>query len=49
MVPRNEKKLNNRFPDIAIAVADLDADECVVDGEVVARNGLLPTLAAALG
>src|SRR5204863_5015008 len=38
LISRNEKNLNNRFPDIARAAADFDADECVVDGEVVAMD-----------
>src|SRR6266513_3276644 len=39
LVSRNEKKLNDRFPEIARAAADFGADECVVDGEVVAMDG----------
>ena len=39
LISRNEKKLNDRFPEIAQAAADFDADECVVDGEVVAMDG----------
>ena len=38
LISRNEKKLNDRFPGIAEAAADFDADECVVDGEVVAMD-----------
>src|SRR5204863_8337050 len=38
LVSRNEKKLNDRFPEIARAAADFEADECVVDGEVVAMD-----------
>ncbi len=38
LISRNEKKLNDRFPEIAEAAADFDADECVVDGEVVAMD-----------
>jgi bifunctional non-homologous end joining protein LigD len=38
LISRNEKKLNDRFPEIAQAAADFDADECVVDGEVVAMD-----------
>src|SRR4030095_5138103 len=38
LISRNEKKLNDRFPEIARAAADFDADECVVDGEVVAMD-----------
>src|SRR5690349_17003047 len=38
LISRNEKKLNDRFPEIARAVAGFDADECVVDGEVVAMD-----------
>ena len=39
LISRNEKKLNDRFPEIVHAAADFDADECVVDGEVVAMDG----------
>ncbi len=38
LISRNQKKLNDRFPEIAQAAADFDADECVVDGEVVAMD-----------
>jgi bifunctional non-homologous end joining protein LigD len=38
LISRNEKKLNDRFPEIAQAAADFDAHECVVDGEVVAMD-----------
>jgi bifunctional non-homologous end joining protein LigD len=38
LVSRNEKKLNDRFPEIARAAADFAAAECVVDGEVVAMD-----------
>ena len=38
LISRNEKKLNDRFPEIAQAAADFDADQCVVDGEVVAMD-----------
>ena len=38
LVSRNEKKLNDRFPEIARAAGDFEADECVVDGEVVAMD-----------
>src|SRR5205085_9694365 len=38
LVSRNEKKLNDRFPEIARAAADFEADECVIDGEVVAMD-----------
>jgi len=38
LISRNEKKLNDRFPEIVQAAADFDADECVVDGEVVAMD-----------
>jgi bifunctional non-homologous end joining protein LigD len=38
LISRNEKKLNDRFPGIAEAAADFEADECVVDGEVVAMD-----------
>src|SRR6266513_6227432 len=39
LISRNEKRLNDRFPEIVQAAADFDADECVVDGEVVAMDG----------
>ena len=38
LVSRNEKKLNDRFPEIARAAAGFGANECVVDGEVVAMD-----------
>jgi bifunctional non-homologous end joining protein LigD len=38
LISRNQKKLNDRFPEIAQAAGDFDADECVVDGEVVAMD-----------
>src|SRR5438270_1850233 len=38
LISRNEKKLNDRFPEIARATADFETDECVVDGEVVAMD-----------
>jgi bifunctional non-homologous end joining protein LigD len=38
LISRNEKKLNDRFPEIAQAAADFDVDECVVDGEIVAMD-----------
>jgi bifunctional non-homologous end joining protein LigD len=38
LVSRNEKKLNDRFPEIARAAAGFGAHECVVDGEVVAMD-----------
>src|SRR5438552_4756621 len=38
LISRNEKKLNDRFPEIVQAAADFEADECVVDGEVVAMD-----------
>jgi bifunctional non-homologous end joining protein LigD len=38
LISRNEKKLNDRFPEIALAAAEFDADECVVDGEIVAMD-----------
>jgi bifunctional non-homologous end joining protein LigD len=38
LISRNEKKLNDRFPEVARAAADFEADECVVDGEVVAMD-----------
>src|SRR6478672_11073539 len=38
LVSRNEKKLNDRFPEIASAAGDFEAAQCVVDGEVVAMD-----------
>src|SRR5256886_7612708 len=38
LVSRNEKKLNDRFPEIARAASGFGANECVVDGEVVAMD-----------
>src|SRR6266516_1761822 len=38
LISRNEKKLNDRFPEVARATADFEADQCVVDGEVVAMD-----------
>jgi bifunctional non-homologous end joining protein LigD len=38
LISRNEKKLNDRFPEIAQAAAEFEAHECVVDGEVVAMD-----------
>ncbi len=38
LISRNEKKLDDRFPDIARAGGRFDANECVVDGEVVALD-----------
>lgn len=38
LISRNEKKLNNRFPEVAQAARDFQAEECVVDGEVVAMD-----------
>src|SRR5207237_10439218 len=38
LISRNEKKLNDRFPEITRAAAGFEADECVVDGEVVAMD-----------
>src|SRR5207249_4453236 len=38
LISRNEKKLNDRFPEVARATADFEADECVIDGEVVAMD-----------
>lgn len=35
---RNEKDFNGRFPEIAEAVAALDAPDCVLDGEIVALD-----------
>ena len=35
---RNQNDLSARFPEIVDAVANLSADECVVDGEVVALD-----------
>jgi bifunctional non-homologous end joining protein LigD len=38
LISRNEKKLNDRFPEVARDAADFEADQCVVDGEVVAMD-----------
>ena len=38
LISRNGNKLDKRFPEIFEAVADLPADECVLDGEVVALD-----------
>ncbi len=38
LISRNEKKLNDRFLEVARDVADFEADECVIDGEVVAMD-----------
>jgi bifunctional non-homologous end joining protein LigD len=38
LISRNEKKLNDRFPEVARGATDFEADECVVDGEVVAMD-----------
>lgn len=38
LISRNEKELGDRFPQIAKACVGLKANECVVDGEVVAMD-----------
>lgn len=38
LISRNEKELKGRFPEIADACANVDAEECVIDGEVVALD-----------
>jgi bifunctional non-homologous end joining protein LigD len=38
LLSRNQKDLSTRFPEIIDAVKDLPADECVLDGEVVALD-----------
>jgi bifunctional non-homologous end joining protein LigD len=38
LISRNGNKLDKRFPEIFKAVADLPANECVLDGEVVALD-----------
>src|SRR6267143_2713459 len=38
LISRNEKGLNARFPEIARACNGISADECVIDGEVVALD-----------
>ncbi|MDP9253912.1 MAG: non-homologous end-joining DNA ligase, partial [Verrucomicrobiota bacterium] len=38
LISRNGNELRNRFPDIADAVKDLEVEECVMDGEVVALD-----------
>ena len=38
LISRNGNKLDKRFPEIANAVKDLPANECVIDGEAVALD-----------
>ena len=38
LISRNENELHSRFPEIAEAVKQLPANECVIDGEVVALD-----------
>ncbi|MFL6513430.1 MAG: non-homologous end-joining DNA ligase [Chthoniobacterales bacterium] len=38
LISRNENELRARFPEIAEAMTDFPADECVIDGEVVALD-----------
>jgi bifunctional non-homologous end joining protein LigD len=38
LLSRNENELTGRFPEIAEAIKDLPARECVIDGEVVALD-----------
>jgi len=38
LISRNQNELRTRFPEIAEAMADFPADECVIDGEVVALD-----------
>src|SRR5262249_30784706 len=38
LISRNENKLDKRFPELAVAVKDLPAKECVIDGEAVALD-----------
>ena len=38
LISRNEKELNGRFPEIARACDGMNADECVIDGEIVALD-----------
>jgi bifunctional non-homologous end joining protein LigD len=38
LISRNEKELNKRFPDVVDACAEIGANECIIDGEVVALD-----------
>jgi bifunctional non-homologous end joining protein LigD len=38
LISRNEKELNSRFPEVARACESVNANECVIDGEVVALD-----------
>src|SRR5207247_3682374 len=38
LMSRNKNELRSRFPEVAEAMADFPADECVIDGEVVALD-----------
>lgn len=38
LLSRNEKELGAKFPEIAQAIADIAADEAVIDGEIVALD-----------
>src|SRR5437588_3581849 len=38
LISRNEKELNGRFPEIAGACDGFNAEECVIDGEIVALD-----------
>ena len=38
LISRNEKELNGRFPEIADACDGFNAEECVIDGEIVALD-----------
>ena len=38
LISRNQNELKGRFPDIAAAVTELPARECVLDGEIVALD-----------
>lgn len=36
---RNEKDFNEKFPEVADAVAEIKADDAIIDGEIVALDG----------
>ncbi len=38
LISRNEKELNGRFPEVVRSCKGIKADECVIDGEVVALD-----------
>ena len=38
MLSRNEKDLNEKFPEIVEAISTIDADDAIIDGEIVALD-----------